>query len=327
MLGAYAVGSAQELWVHGYVFGDYWYKLEGDSLSLPAQYAPFPKAMQAFEFRRVHFYADSRLGENFSARLLLEANDSSLDAGRRYSFFVKEAWVRWQGVLPTMEIGLGILGTPTWRFSESVWGYRSLERTIVDFWRLGSAVDFGVAVMITVEQRALHLRLSTMFGNGSGVRAEGDRYKKLYGSAVVQLPMGVAAELYGDWEPVGNSQERTTVKVTLGYQTQAAAVGIEAFGHRSQTAHPAGLSMFGWMRLFEEPDLRLVARADWVDRERRQRDAGERMVFGLFGVDYRPLPQLQLMPNLWWLRRMPKSAAESPTTMAVVRMSFFVRYP
>jgi hypothetical protein len=87
------------------------------------------------------------------------------------------------------------------------------------------------------------------------------------------------------------------------------------------------VSAFGWIQLLGQPDLRLVARADWVDRDRRQQDAGERVVFGLFGVDYRPLPQLQLMPNLWWLRRVPKSAAESPTTMAVVRMSFFVRYP
>jgi hypothetical protein len=126
---------------------------------------------------------------------------------------------------------------------------------------------------------------------------------------------------------VGNARERTTAKVTVGYRAEGAAVGVEAFGHESGTTHPAGVSAFGWIQLLGQPDLRLVARADWVDRDRRQQDAGERVVFGLFGVDYRPLPQLQLMPNLWWLRRVPKSAAESPTTMAVVRMSFFVRYP
>ncbi|MDT7924658.1 MAG: hypothetical protein RRA60_07780 [Chlorobiota bacterium] len=327
VLGACTVASAQELRVHGYVFGDYWYKLQGDSLSLPAQYAPFPKAMQAFEFRRVYLYTDARLSERCSARLLLEANDSSLDAGRRYSFFVKEAWVRWQGLLPATELGLGILGTPTWRFSEDVWAYRSLEKTVLDFWELGNAVDFGAAVVATLGQRAPQLRLWAMLGNGSSVRAEGDRYKKLYGSALLQLPGGVAVELYGDWEPMGNARERTTAKVTVGYRAESAAVGVEAFGHESGTTHPAGMSAFGWIQLLGQPDLRLVARADWVDRDRRQQDAGERVVFGLFGVDYRPLPQLQLMPNLWWLRRVPKSAAESPTTMAVVRMSFFVRYP
>ncbi len=327
VLGGVVLGYAQELRVHGYVFGDYWYKLTGDTLALPAQYAPFPKAMQAFEFRRVYLYTDARLSQNCSAWLLLEANDGSLDAGRRYSFFVKEAWVRWQEVLPATELGLGILGTPTWRFSEEVWAYRSLEKTVLDFWRLGNAVDFGAAVVTTLGQQTPQLRLWAMLGNGSGVRAEEDRYKKLYGSALLQLPGGVAVELYGDWEPVGNTRERTTAKVTMGYRAQGVAVGVEAFGHESGAAHPAGVSMFGWIRLLGQPDLRLVARADWVDRDRRQRDTGDRVVFGLFGVDYRPLPQLQLMPNLWWLRRMPKSAAESPATMAVVRMSFFVRYP
>jgi len=327
VLGAVVLGHAQELQVHGYVFGDYWYKLMGDSLALPAEYAPFPKAMQAFEFRRVYLYADARLSENCSARLLMESNNGSLDAGRRYSFFVKEAWVRWQGVLPATELGLGILGTPTWRFSEDVWGYRSLEKAVIDFWKLGNAVDFGAAVVTIVGQKAPQLRLWAMLGNGSGVGAEGDRHKKLYGSALLQLPGGVAVELYGDWEPMGNARERTTAKATLAYRTQSAAVGIEAFGHESGAAHPAGMSVFGRMQLLKQPDLRLVARADWVDRDRRQRDAGERVVFGLFGVDYRPLPQLQLMPNLWWLRRLPKSAAESRTTIAVVRMSFFVRYP
>src|SRR4030095_9419371 len=82
-----------KLW--GYLFGDYYYKVNGDSSGSPIQYAPYPKSSQAFEIRRVYLGFDYMFSDKFSAQFLLEGNDKILTS-TRLSIFIKTAYVEWK---------------------------------------------------------------------------------------------------------------------------------------------------------------------------------------------------------------------------------------
>ena len=58
-----------KLW--GYVFGDYYFKVSGDSSGGSTQYAAYPKSFQAFEIRRVLLGYDYTFSDKFTSSFLL----------------------------------------------------------------------------------------------------------------------------------------------------------------------------------------------------------------------------------------------------------------
>ncbi len=306
------------------VFADYFYKLGGDSVGLPAQYAPYREHTGLFQFRRVQLWAESFFGAGFSARVLLEANDLSLDAQRRYSPFLKEVSLTWDSLaLDQLQLQAGLIPTPTWRLSEALWSYRSLEKTVTDFWGWGSAVDFGVALRArseTSNQRVFQALL--MLGSGEGVRAESNSQKKLYAECFAQPLPGFWLEAYADWESRAPREHILQFKGLLGYQHASFSAGGELLlrsQHRADTVTtPLGLSLFGHWQLAQTPSVRLVLRYDWVKRENSPASVHH---FGLVAIDYAPIPQVHCMPNLWLLGR------KALRPQIVPRITLFVRSP
>ncbi len=307
-------------------FADYFAKLSGDSLELPAQYARYSKGENLFQFRRVQLWADGVLGSGFSARVLLEATDGSLDAQRRYSPFLKEVSLSWESPSPAVLLQLGLIPTPTWRLSEALWGYRSLEKTLTDFWGWGSAVDFGLSLRIRLEHRGHQLLHATaMVSGGEGVRAESNRGKKLLLQCAVQPLPGLWLEGYADWESPTQGRDVVLLKGFLGYQHERLTLGGEfllrsQWGPNALQQEPLAVSLFGRFRLLELPALALVLRYDHTESDRRLSSAATYR-FGLIAVDYTPIPRVHLMPNLWLL------TAEQMHPHVVPRVTVFVRYP
>lgn len=305
-------------------FADYFVKLSGDSLGLPAQYARYGTGENLFQFRRVQLWADGMLGASFSARVLLEANDASLDAGRRYSPFLKEVSLSWDLPASGLQLQAGLIPTLTWRLSEAIWGYRSLEKTLTDFWGWGSATDLGLSLRVRLERGGRELvSTAVMMSSGEGVRAESNRRKKVSARCAVQPFTGLWLEGYADWESPAQGQEVLQLKGFLGYQSPWLSLGGELL-LRSQRGfsiqQPVGLSFFGHLRVWKTPECRVVLRYDRVDSDRRHPTAAV-YHFGLLAVDCIPLPQVHLLPNLWLL------AAEQMYPQVVPRVTVSVRYP
>lgn len=321
------------LGVKGYFFGDYFFKLAGDSSALPAQYAPYHAGDNAMQFRRIYLWTDASLAPRYAARFLLEINDRSLDNGRRYSAFVKEAWILRDSLgIPALQLQAGLIPTPTWRLAEQLWQYRSLERTLADFWGWGNAAELGVALhaRFAPEGAPFVLLASLMAGSGEGTRAESDRGKKLYGRLATLLHAHLWLELYADWERRHDGQENTVVKGLLGYQRAAYQVGAEFLAgsrHGTENRRAFGMSLFGTLQLSRNPALFCVARYDRMDPDRRAPN-GVWHHFAVLGLDWRPIPPVSLMPNLWLLATEGKSP-EAPRRKSdvVLRMTLFVRYP
>ncbi len=61
--------------------------------------------------------------------------------------FIKAANLRWKNIFHNGDLVMGQMSTPTFATtSEPVWGYRSLEKTIMDMRKIGGSNDVGVSL-------------------------------------------------------------------------------------------------------------------------------------------------------------------------------------
>ena len=156
----------------------------------------------------------------------------------------------------------GIVPTPSFEFVESVWGYRSVEKTPLDLLRWDSSRDTGVLAQGALGGRT---RYSVQVGNGSGVNGETDRAKAFRGSLRHEIVKGLTVEGYGDIQDRPGEAHWSTWQVFGAFVRPAGRVGAH---YTQQRRHPAIgqrltldlVSVFGARRLRER--LWVFGRAD-----------------------------------------------------------------
>ena len=115
------------------------------------------------------------------------------------------------------------MAPPTFINSESVWGYRSLEKTIMDMRKIGASNDVGISLQGKFNDKGDY-GYNIMISNGSGAKPETDRFKKFYANVYAKfMDQKIILDLGADneWtQSHPNQKSKTTYKVFLGYQTK-----------------------------------------------------------------------------------------------------------
>ncbi|MDA0333697.1 MAG: hypothetical protein O2782_00865 [bacterium] len=277
--------------VSGHMFGDYYSVLSADDGE-----AKLPEKQNAFQLRRVYFTYDSNLSERFDVRFRLEANDAGFGSGSKMVPFVKNAYLKWKGALGG-DLYIGESGTPTWKLAETVWGYRSIEKTVLDRNSIGSSADIGLALKGHAGSASYHL----MVANGPGQKPEGDNGKKLYASVQLQPGESNRLELYGDLDmlPGGDS---FTLKAFAGRMGSGFQGGLEVFTRVDREASASdpgadrtrsGLSAFGSLPVADS--WRGFARLDALSND----DADTTDLVVIAGLDWAADKNVHIMPNLY----------------------------
>lgn len=293
--------------IHGLIVGDYFYKAGGDlqpfgdSLSQYSQ--PMARDFQGFQIRRLHFFYDYLISEQFFTRFQLEGNNKSLEPGGRQGLYVKTAYAEWRNIFPASNLLLGLIPTITWASVEGVWGYRSVEKTITDFRNLGSGSDMGVQLRGSVcSNRSLNYAF--MIGNGNAQKPENNKYKKFYGMLGGRPLQNFSVEAYADHEPAASGKDRTTWKIFISYTEDPLMAGaeiMEQIQHNQDTLHNNcsvfGISAFSWYRISEL--CKAFARIDYYDPNRFSPGTGFYEYFISVGFDYTPVKDIHFMPNIW----------------------------
>lgn len=278
--------------VSGMVFADVQDQLHGTAIA---------RDSSSFRFRRVQVTFDQDLDTTFAMRVQLEADETELTSRGRDAVFLKQVWLRWARLGGWGDLTMGMSGTPTWSVAEGVWGYRSIERTVLDLQGFGTATDMGVALQrAPSDARALGYHL--MLSNGAGPRPENTAGKKL----MLSLPYRRGAmtyELMGDYEDERGTLDRWTAKALVGWQHADDAVGLEVFRRVNQDAGPAGSNMVPagvsvYARHALNPRWRAIARLDAVDPDTEHANAGYRELYAIVALDAQPMPNVHLMPNV-----------------------------
>ncbi|MDX1546846.1 MAG: hypothetical protein R3247_07660, partial [Rhodothermales bacterium] len=133
-----------------------------------------------FGYRRLYLTTDFEISDRFDGRIRLEVRDNSTTEQGRPAPFVKDAFLRWRDLIGEGHHAVfGVSPPPVFRVSERVWGYRSLEATLMDRTGVAPSRDLGVALGGPLAAGGT-VRYGLMVANNSGVRAETDRYKRVY---------------------------------------------------------------------------------------------------------------------------------------------------
>src|SRR6476469_2367860 len=237
-----------KLW--GYAFGDYYYKAHADSANRGGsnQYTGIEKGRNAFQFRRIYLGYNYDITPKFSAEMLLAAEDNVTNSAgvssgdqllnNKLSFYIKLANIRWKNIWKGTDLVVGQVATPAFPLlSESIWGYRSIERTVADIRRTAS-YDLGVTLQGKFDPKG-NFGYDLMVGNGTSAKPENDKFKWFYGDVFAKfLDQKLVFDLYGDYERLNWApnwhHSRNMVKGFVAYTTPAFTIGVEAFINHGQ---------------------------------------------------------------------------------------------
>jgi hypothetical protein len=254
----------------GYMFGSYFTKLHADSAPRGnTQYSQVPKGYNAFSLQRLYLGYDYFFNKQFSVHAVMASEENAdnyytssptIDPKSNRSFYLKYANMEWANFFNTgLKLSVGAITTPSFAITEEpFWGYRSIDRTIMDMKGITGSNDFGASIGGKLWSKKDDMGIENacvgfnfMVGNGTGAVPDlfslpvqtpwhkyyGDIYVKAFGDKLV-------LDLFGDgrtweWQSVPGQvhdmhQYILTGRAFLGYKTKNFNVSIEYF---QQTAY------------------------------------------------------------------------------------------
>lgn len=301
----------------GLVFTDYFYNVARDTAigSVTNAANGGPKDFNGFQIRRIFMTMDNEFSSVFSARLRMEATTGAP--------FIKDAYLKWKEIFSGSDLVFGIQSPPSFEVSESFWGFRSVEKTIMDLRGMVSSRDFGVSLKGKLLSEA-NLNYWVLVANNSGVGAETDKYKRFYAHIDLKATEQLRATLYADYKmqsSINDPTSTTAPKKTLGNNvlTNALFVGYMEKGSYSVGAeavyqmtangyiHGAapvsiedknalGLSLFGSYTM--NPEATVFGRFDYFDANNASAAKGDARNFFVAGVQWTAEKNINIIPNI-----------------------------
>ncbi len=327
--------------VWGYAFGDLFYKIQGDS-GRPkkwgdGEFSQLQKNYYAFSFRRIYLGYDYEITEKFSSKILLEGRDEVL-IGTDRGVFIKLLLLKWKNALPLADLLIGQIPTPTWgAISEKEWSYRSVEKTLLDFRKLGAAVDVGLALDGRIGGTG-NYGYYLLIGNGRSAKPENNRLKKYYAQVYAKiLDKKLILESNLDFEPESGGKSKTTVEGFIGYQIGAINTGItvteqiqKQYQSDSTNIVPMGVSFFVRGKLIPDK-LNGFGRVDFFNPDLDYSESISSKhydeFFGVAGIDWTPHKNVHLIPNLWVNQYSDKRSIETKRGADIIpRITFFFEF-
>jgi hypothetical protein len=315
--------AAQDGKISGYMFGDYFYELSHPDAATDEQ------DRNGFQFRRIYFTYDRDLSERFAVRFRLEMNSpdfNSSDLGRTGALtpFVKHAYLSWKNLIPKSKLYFGLLATPTFSMTEEVWGYRAIEKTIMDLRQLAPSADLGASLQGSLDQSGV-MNYNIMFGNGAGTRSESDQHKRVYVGAPLKFQNAYFLVPYFDYEGGDEGRSKNLIALFAGIQKPRFHGGVEIFQKTNNKAlandqdrTEFGASFFGAIQALEK--VKLFGRFDIYDPNTDTDNDGNTLIIA--GLDFAPEKNINLMPNL----KVEGYQAEGADAIVVGALTLFYKF-
>lgn len=311
------------------VFGDYYYKLGSDDDSMlggDGEYQETPKDFNAFAFRRVYLGYEYNFSEKFYANVTLEGTDALKLATDQRGVSIKFAYLEWKDIFQGSKLIIGAQKTAIWEASEKIWGLRAVEKTIADFRKIGTSNDVGIALTGKIDKNGI-FSYHAMVANGTAQKIEKDKYKKLYGTLTGSfIDKKLVVEVHGNYEKVNDSSNITVAKAFVGFEHKYFSVGLEEvlkFNKKGDvTKKSAGSSIFAKGNIIENK-LGVFARLDSYNVDLEETESGNLEIFTVFGLAYKPIKQIDIIPNFWINAYASKDAAiDNRKPDVVARITF-----
>lgn len=298
-----ASAFAAEGKLSAYLFGDYSYAAQSND--------PDFDGKSGFVIRRIYVTYDSKIDDDFTARVRLEMNQSDFTkSASKLTPSVKDAYLKWKLDRHTLYFGLS--ETPTWSTVEHFWGYRWLEKTPLDLFKYGSSRDIGFAAKGALD-REKKVAYHAMIAHGNGNKSENDKGKKAYGSLLFKPTEKAMFEVYGDFEDSEGDKSNTASYVLqgfVGFTGDFGRVGLLYAYASRETAADTNITqniLSGFLVAKLSEKAKAVLRADYltdVDPNAGKISyipmvaTSENLLFLLGGIDFSMAQNVHFQPNL-----------------------------
>src|ERR1035437_72382 len=317
--------------ISGQFIGDYFFKAHADSAlrSNTIQYGGVAKNYDAFAIRRIYLGYDYQMSEHFATQLLIANESDNLDANGERTFYIKAANIRWKNFVKNNDLIIGQSSTPvSATVTEAIWGYRSIEKTVIDMRALARTNELGIALQGKLNDKGDY-GYNFMIGNGGkgGQFTEVDKNKKGYGELYAKfLDQKIVVDVNGSYEEVSvvNKQYIETGKLAIAYVSKPFVVGVELVSQNQANAatdttngkknaklvYVTPFAVSAYVRgQFIENRLFYFARYDSYNPNTSYTPSHKYSTAGMItnkerffttGLDYTPLTNVHIMPNIWY---------------------------
>ncbi len=134
------------------------------------------EGQHGFWLRRIYLGYNTSLGNGWSARVRFEMNSSAFGEDK-ITPYIKNAHLK-KKLGGGAAVIVGIMEPPSFNKIEKFWGYRYIEKTAPDFFKLASSRDFGIALDGKTKSGLVY---TLMYGNYSSNKGEDNKGKAVYG--------------------------------------------------------------------------------------------------------------------------------------------------
>jgi len=310
--------------ISGYAFGDYYFASE--------HHNPAIEGMNGFWFRRIYLTYDKKLDSEFATRLRLEMNSpGDFTSSSTLNPYVKDAYLQYSK--GNIKGYLGMSPTPTWDNIDTMIGFRPVEKSPLDLYKMGEARDTGISVKATLDKNK-KTTAWLMFGNGSGTKGETDKGKAIYALVSHWLTPEIYLEGYVDfWDKLGDTDWRTFSGWAM---FQREDFRVQIFGANQRREKPGKsdldltvLSFYTDVKVSK--NAKAFFRADFLSNPVPDADkiaylslaTNARPTLYIVGVDFALTENVHIIPNVEFVTYDEPVSGSKPNDDLFLRLTFY----
>jgi hypothetical protein len=316
------------------VFGDYYYVALADTGADALQKAVLNKLKNAngFVFRRANLGYEQYFTKKFFARICMESDGTSVFSDGRAGIYLKDAYIRWEFCELT-SVWLGLQPTFSFETSEKYWGFRCIERTIMDQRGFAASRDFGISVRGKFSERG-NLYYNLLAANNNYLKPETDRFKRVYANIGYKPAEFADIIVYSDYGFRAKEKDKTKDEILSGLFTgikkEKYSAGLELIYHYGKNAWKPDTiemdkssfasSLFGSYSFTKK--ISVFVRYDFYNDNIDEDADGDIRHFAIAGFSWSPAENIMFSPNVM-TEFYEKSGSYSPAPSVWPRITFF----
>jgi hypothetical protein len=224
--------------------------------------------------------------------------------GSKYTAYLKMAEIKWD-VTDYFSLRVGqLLNTQYLTFQDPFWGYRYIDVTFQERFRLGMPADFGFQMDFKAKDKFLN-QFSIVNGEGP-FRAQDVNGKFIYSDNVqISLIKNLTFKIYGDYGPAVDTGstfgDKWVISCFAGYKTTKFRVGgeydyVNNYGWTEGLDY-SGFSVFGGWNFIGK--FEVLARYDHL--QKKTADETQRLDYFIAGFQYEPVKMFTTSINFRYL--------------------------
>jgi hypothetical protein len=278
------------------------------------------KPQAAFEFNQGIIGYFHQLAPNVSGKIMFDVTrttnitsitDSTGQSmtvtyfeGSKYTAYLKMAEIKWDiNDMFILRVGQ-LLNTQYLTFQDPFWGYRYIDVTFQERYRLGQPADFGVQFDVKVKDKFVN-QFSVVNGEGP-FRHQDMNGKFIFSNNIQVTPVkNLTLKVYGDYGPAIDTGaaygDKWVLSFFAGYKTAKFRVGGEYdFVNNyawSNGKDYSGFSVFGGWNVYGKFDI--LARYDHL--QIKSPDETRKLDYYIIGAQYEPVKMFTTSVNFRYL--------------------------